>query len=627
MAASGIAGIRSAYDLARGLKLSEVDKANQAFIAAHTYNPQDPESQGLIRAFESSANPLNWPAKIFDKLGDTINEATGSTAAGPIVSGALQVATGAGLPYTGRLRGVKAPQIPSRTTPGWGPEAPQAPPATATAGAGTAAGGAASAAPAGAAAATAQAAPLSATGAPRPAFFEPQDIPGKPGVAPDTEPVTGGLPATVSKDRMAVLNRIGLDTARSSALEGDAMHAATDWQMTRFDAPAGAAAKAQFDAERAALENHARGIVEKAGGTLGTDEDALNARGQTIAKPFDDFADWFETQRKKLYAAADQRAAGAPVVQLQGLRAMLDDPSFNNQLTARDLVHVRNGISAELDRFQANNPQGLTMQNAEQFRQFLNTAWTPETSSIIGRLKGALDDDVMRGAGEDLYGPARKLAALEKQTLQNPSGIFQLMERDPQTPINRTTAFNKIPDTVTRLSPDQFSNIVNTLRSMPEELQPQAQAALGEIRSHLANKIYDAGNSTAGQWNARGVEGVIKANSAKLRLAFSDQPELLGDIADLRSAGKILSVNQSYPGAAAQAANALKRGVLPQLIGKAAASMGAAAGGLVAGPLGAAGGAMAGEELGARAGMSIGEHQALKKWQGKTVKLSDVLKP
>jgi len=188
------------------------------------------------------------------------------------------------------------------------------------------------------------------------------------------------------------------------------------------------------------------------------------------------------------------------------------------------------------------------------------------------------------------------------------------MEHDPQTPINRTTAFNRIPDTLTRLSPAQFENVLKTLQTMPEELQPQAQAAIAEIKAHLANKLNDAGSSTSGQWNARGVDKVYKANSAKFQSAFADEPEVLAGIQDLRSAGNILSVNQSYPGAAAQAANALKRGMMSRTLGKMGATAGAGLGSVL-GPFGAAGGAAVGETLGSSAGQSLAERAALKNWQ------------
>lgn len=492
---------------------------------------------------------------------------------------------------------------------------------------------------------------LTATGAPRAAPFEPADIPGRPGVQVDTPPVEGGIPAEISPQRAAILQRVGLGNARNSALEGNAQNAATDFQLSKFDEPAGVAAKAQFDAERNALQRHAQGIVERTGGTLGTDEDTLNDRGQTIARPFDALQDWFEEQHRQNYQTANERSGGHPVVQPLSLREMLDDPSFQNQLTAQNQIHLRNGISAELERYQARNqgdtanqPQpastgGLTVLQSEQFRKFLNTLWSPQNSAIIGRLKGALDNDVLQGAGEDVYGPARQMAQMEHQTLNNPSGINKIMEHDPQTPINRTTPFNKIPDTIARMPPDQFYNVMRTLDTMPEELQPLAQAAKNEIKAHLANKVLDAGTTadaeSAGQWNARAVRKVIRANSAKLQSAFEDQPDVLQSIGDLRSAGNILYVDRGYPGAAAQAANAIKRGFMSTALSKVGATAGGAIGATVGGgflgPLGAAGGAAAGaaagETLGNRAGAGVAERAALRQWNSGVSRLSDVVRP
>jgi hypothetical protein len=190
----------------------------------------------------------------------------------------------------------------------------------------------------------------------------------------------------------------------------------------------------------------------------------------------------------------------------------------------------------------------------------------------------------------------------------------------------------KIPDTLARLDPDQFANVFKTLDTMPEEIQPAAMAAKAEIKAHLANKLNDAGSSTQGQWNAPAVSRVLKANSAKIQTAFEDQPAVLAKIQDLDSAGKILQVNQSYPGAAAQAANALKRGLMSRAISKASSATGAlvgsAGGALVGAPgIGAGVGAAAGESVGSALGQGMAERQALARWNQGTVSLSDLLKP
>jgi hypothetical protein len=619
-----VAAIPAAVGYLGGLPNGNSKENARAVQSALTYRPRTEAGQaGLGVLSQISQGPTETAARIadlYDKTGlagDTVRDvAERAQDVAPLmaVPGLLKrFGSGLGTSVVNSMQDPEGAEIRATPSPAAAPSATE--PLSAS--------GAPRTFPSTAEAPTAPPPELSASGAARAPYFEPREIPGRPGVNVDTEPVEGGLPPAAGNERAQILSRVGLDSARNSALEGNAKNAATDWQLSKFDEPAGVAAKAQFDAERTALQSHAENIVRETGGTLGTDEDTLHQRGQTIAKPFDDLSDWFDQRRRELYQAADQRSGGHPVVQPASLQELLNDRSFQNQLTARGQSNIRDGVAAELSRFQEGNQPGLTVQNAEQFRQFLNSLWSPENSNIIGRLKGALDDDVMKGAGEDIYGPARQLAQLKKQTLDNPNGISRLLEHDPQTPINRTTPYVKVPDTIARLDPDQFNNVLRTLETMPEELHPQAQAAIDEIKAHLANKVYDAGTSTSGQWNARGVEKVVRANSAKLQSAFADQPEALRGIQDLRSAGNILSVNQGYPGAAAQAANALKRGLMSRALSKVGATAGAGAGSIL-GPLGAAGGAAAGEAVGSAAGAKMAERAAVKQWQSGVTRLSDV---
>ena len=475
----------------------------------------------------------------------------------------------------------------------------------------------------------ASAPPLTATGLPRGQLWEPVDIPSQPGTKIDSEPVAGGLPADAQASRAAILRRVGIQQARTSALQGDAMSAATDAQLTKFDEPAGVAAKQQFDAEKDALQQHAQGIIERAGGTIGNDEDSLNTRGQTIAAPFDSLRDWFDEQRTKLYSAADERAGGAPVTKLEGVDSLLQDPTFRNTLLARDQGGLLSSVENQLGEFRKQSPEGFTAQGAEQVRQWLNQVWTNDNRFAVGKLKDAIDDDVMKGAGEDIYGPARAFSQLKSQTLDNPKGIVQLFDTDPTTPLNRVTPHVKIPDKLAQLDPEQFRNVLSTLHEMPSEIQPEAQAAIGEIKGHLINKMLDAGTGKApeAQWNAPAVSQAIQKNSAKLNIAFGNDAQAVQDIRDLQSAGNILRANPSYPGAAAQAANALKRGMMTRAIHAIGTTAGAGIGAAVTGgPWGASAGAALGEMAAGKAGQSVGEKAALSRWESKLTNLSDIAK-
>lgn len=639
---AGIAGgAREIYDLISGKGVSESNKRYHEFVKEHTYEPADEASNKTADVFNkgmaSPLNPLNYPAQITDEMARQVTKPSyeeqlsyqlwqesggkvgkppdmgGNPSIAPILSGALQFAAGAA-PVAGAMmrRPVPGAAVTPEEVPAQASELELAP----TEGR----------APPPRAISPEPTAPLTASGTSRPAPFEPQDIPGKPGVKIDTEPVEGGLPEVATTPRADILKRVGLENARDSALKGDAKSAATDFQMTRFDEPAGVQAKAQFDIERQALQSHAEKIVRETGGTQGLDEDALHARGQTIAKPFDDLRQWFDTQTKRLYAAADERAQGAPVSNLESVDAVLKDPKFRNSLLAKNQGPLLNAVEGQLEEFRKGNPQGFSVAGAEEMRQWLNQIWTNDNRYAVGKLKDALDNDVLKGAGEDIYGSARAIVQQRKMTLDNPKGIASLMDADPQTPLNRVTPHAKVPDTLMRLDPAQFENVVKTLKEMPEELQPQAQAALAEMRAQAANKLLEAGEKHQTQWNAPGVSKVLKTNSAKLRLLFADNPQALQDISDLDSAGKILRVDSGYPGAAAQAANAMKRGFMSRAMSKAGATVGAAAGGIF-GPFGAAGGAAAGETLGSKAGASMAERDAVKQWKSKVTPLTPLNPP
>jgi hypothetical protein len=441
----------------------------------------------------------------------------------------------------------------------------------------------------------------------------------------ESPPVAGGLPLDIQAQRAETLQRIGLDTAWKHAITGDAMEGATNAQLARFDEPAGIAAREQFAKEYTALNNHADSIIQGTGGTSSLTEDALHSRGQTIAAPFDAMNKWFDTSTKALYDEAKNRSGGLPNVSTQPIEDLLSDKSFNNSAMAKDKGGLVTAIKSQLDLFKENNPAGLTVANAEDFRKWLNQQWTNDNKYIVGKAVGAVDDAVTQSAGEDVYAQARAQSQLKKQILQNPNGVNRIMDVDPNTPVNRTTPFEKIPDTVTRLSVDQFNNLLGTLKNVPPEIQPLAQAAIGEIKAQMANKLSDAGQPNTKTpsvfWNNRKVNNYIEANQQKIESVFN--PEELSKIRDLRAGGNILAVDAAYPGAAAQAANVSKQGLMGRIIPSFTTSVGGAVGSIF-GPGGAAGGAWAGRAMGERMATSSAEKSALKTVGKRMISLSEV---
>ena len=444
-----------------------------------------------------------------------------------------------------------------------------------------------------------------------------------------TTPVEDMTPAqqkTAIAERRNILQRVGVQTKRMSALEANKKDAATDFQLSKTDTPAGNAAAAQFEHEKEALSGHAENIIAKTGGTMGLDEDSLANRGSTIAKPFDELRELLDQKTKELYDQAQERsdqltANNDPRARtyLPSVNNLLNDRTFNNALAGKNQGHLLNAVRSQLEFFREQNPGGMTPAQAEQFRQFLNQIWSPDTKYAIGQLVKATDQDVLKNAGEDIYGKARAMNVLKKQILENPNGVADLFETDPKNPINRSTPYEKIPDKLNRLSVDQYENVIKTLKNMPPELQDSAQAAIGEIKAHIANKIHEAGTQTRSGaarvlWNSDAVNNVISKNGAKIQAAFADDPETLAAIKDLKDAGDIIKTDTSYPGAEAQKINLKGRGVMA----KVAPFLGKAAGGSVGsvfGPGGAVGGTMAGGALGETIAAKAAEAASLKAWK------------
>lgn len=680
---SVVGGYKALADLLRGKGMDAAADEVNNFAAKTAYQPGNPSAaaQNTAAVLESPWNPLNLPTTVghglgrgAEALGAPPSVSAGLEALPTAASAVLGLRAARGIPGgldTPTELGEPAPKI-TAATPANDPtlvpamraaasaKAAGAPSSSTAPGMGTAAGPNLTLAPSAArvlpaesvpgdsldlslapsaprsipgstptGAATPQP-PLTASGLPRGSLWEPPDLPASGGakaVKVDAEPAPGGLPDEAAAARAAILNRVGIDSVRDSSLKGDALAAGSDAQMTRFNEAAGQAAKAQFDAEKEALQKHVSGMINDFGGSVGTDEDSLNNRGQTIAAPFDALRDYFKAQQKAAYDAADERGGGKPVTTLDGVDDLLNkNNDFKETLLARDQGGLLGSMQRQLNNFKELNPDGFTVSAAENFRKWLNQAWTPENRYAVGQVKDALDNDVLKGAGEDIYGPARQLTQLKAQLLDNPDGVSTLFDRDPMTPMNRVTPYSKIPDTLTRLDPEQFRNVLQTLREMPQEVQPQAQAAIGEIQGHLLNKLLDAGTQKAPEsfWNSPSVSDVLKKNSSKFNMAFGNDPEAIQGIRDLDSAGRILRANPAYPGAAAQASNAIKRGLMTRAIEHVATGAGAAVGSTF-GHVGAAMGAAAGEALASRATQGAGEKAALARWNSGLTKLSDVV--
>jgi hypothetical protein len=403
--------------------------------------------------------------------------------------------------------------------------------------------------------------------------------------------------------RADILQRVGVQNVHSAQLQGDEMTGGVLANMARYHEPAGIQVKDNLDQQKADLSNFGSKIVSDTGGSLGMDETVKSNRGNAILAPLEGLQNWYNSNISRFYKESDARAQGQPV----GFNSFKDTLNDDSLLTNQDRVLLKPAITAYMKKLgmvdENGNFSGSALQ-AETVRKFLNDSWSPQNSKFVGALKDSLDDDVTSSAGKDIYQQARAIRTLRARTLDDPKGIAKILDSSGPDEINRKVEIPKIADTITSMAPNQLSHIIDTLKNVPDELQPQAQTAISEIKAHMANKLLEAGNSTQGQWNAGAVTKVIKDNKEKMNRLFS--PDELSNINDLNDAGHILHLNTSYPGASAQAANALKQGLMSKMI----QGTSAVAGGKF-GPIGS----FVGNVVGSKLATDMAEKSALKKVQ------------
>ena len=451
---------------------------------------------------------------------------------------------------------------------------------------------------------------------------------------PFVEPMyakTGQLPIEEQLYRVQTVNELGIPKVREGTRTGDGFKTADEYVTAKTNGPNKDLYNEQIAAEQTALRNYARGIIDKTGGSLGLDENALYNRGQAIAQPFDAFKSLLTDQMRGAYQAAGEVAAGAPAVEASTFQKFLNTNS--NFVVNDSYKQLRNGIKSHLLEQNLMTKDGkmnpLTVQQAETLRQYINSNWNRDRSGIIHKLTDSIDNDVTRVAGADIYEAARGIRKQMAQLLEDPVGVSKIMDYDPKTPINRATAFPDIPKAVERMTPDQQQHLIKVLQEMPEGLQPQAQRAIAEIKSQFANTIAEIGGK--GEfWNAPAVSKYLKDNNRSLRILTSD-PEMARSLTVLNDGGHFLRMDNGYKGAAIQFKNMYEN----PLISGGAQTLGGAVGGGIAYGLGGGGavgasiapfGAAYGRNVAQRKMETAAARSAARKGQESLRPIQDVLK-
>lgn len=360
-----------------------------------------------------------------------------------------------------------------------------------------------------------------------------------------------GLPLDEQYARAQTLNRVlGADhQADLAAVEGKGKERATNYATSNTDTAQGNFLKERFADEQRRLADYAERQIKNTGGTVGLDESTVYKRGNTILKPLQDLETYFDNATRKIYADRDAIAQTVPV-EANNILRVLNDESLT--LANTETIGLTNIAKARMKQLGMIDKDGNLLptnaKTAENFRKFLNENWDRKNSVLHKQLKAAVDEDVLSNldTNSPLYKDARALVELRKNTLDNPNGIAKILDAEGPKGINRKVDIEKIAQNIINMPVDQFTHVIDTLRNVPKELQPQAGAALSEIKAQFANRV-------AEQKTPRQLTKYMNDNREVMTRVFT--PDEMNALRDYHNAVHILATDTGYKGAAVQKIN------------------------------------------------------------------------
>ena len=387
-----------------------------------------------------------------------------------------------------------------------------------------------------------------------------ESTPGVSGTAKPTTPdapfsevkyAENGLPLDEQYARAQTINRVlGSDHAADlAAIEGKGKERATNYATSNTDTATGNFLKEKFADEQKRLADFAERQVKNTGGTVGLDESTVYKRGNTILKPLQDLETHFDNATRKIYADRDAIAQTVPV-EANNILKVLGDESLT--LANTETIGLAKIAEARMKQLGMIDKDGNLLptnaKTAENFRKFLNENWDRKNANLHKQLKNAVDEDVLANldTNSPLYKEARDLVTLRKNTLDNPNGIAKILDAEGPKGINRKVDIEKIAQNIANMPVDQFTHVVDTLRNVPKELQPQAGAALSEIKAQFANRV-------AEQKTPRQLTKYMNDNREVMNRLFT--PDEMANLRDYHNAVHILATDTGYKGAAVQKIN------------------------------------------------------------------------
>ena len=324
--------------------------------------------------------------------------------------------------------------------------------------------------------------------------------------------------------------------------------------------------KKQIADEQNALTRYAEQRIENTGASknLPSDYERGQLMNDAIASS-EGLTGFFKNAKEGLYQEARVKVGDNPVASTT-LENLLNSSKFKSELKLKGIKDFTEGLDELLQLHKTQGFEGTkpgSIAGLEELRKSVNAQWTPQNKREIGRIVKAIDEDIAKAGGEDLYKRARSVHQAEQKIFES-KGMDKLFGEVDSNGVQTATDFQAIPKKLNQMPADQWKHIYDTYDEISKgrvrgvgfdleltpELMQYAEAAKAEMRGALAREIYQAGAGKTGVWNQNAVNNILNARAKKIEHAFS--PEEQKAFHTLNYAGHIMPGVHAYEGAALQ---------------------------------------------------------------------------
>jgi hypothetical protein len=385
------------------------------------------------------------------------------------------------------------------------------------------------------------------------------------------------VPATEQALRAEIANEVLGDTGqvRSGVITGNENILRQEYTEARSanPTPKSELLKKQIADEQNALTRYAEQRIENSGASKNLPSDYERGQLMNDAIAGDDGLTGFLRQQKQALFDEARNKVGDNPIQTNAVNNLLQNKQFraglglkNNEgvaKSAEQLIELARTVGFEDRAGNILPPNSIASWKA--VREALNAEWTRDNASTIAKINNAIDQDIAKAGGQDLYKKADNLHKAEKKIFESKGMKTLFGDVDPNG-VQTATNFEAIPKKLNSMPVDQWKHIYDTYDEMSKgrvrgadfdlEITPElidyANAAKAEMRGALAREIFQAGGGKAGVWNQNSVNNLLNnpIRSKKIEHAFS--PEEQRAFHTLNYAGHIMPGVHAYEGAALQ---------------------------------------------------------------------------